>query len=276
MVKRMLELFSGTGNMAAAFSAEGYRTLTVDLYEGADLQMDVRELTVEMILDHLGGYPDVVWASPPLYAVQHRERLTSLAKSKAAYPGNRTSRARVASHHAAAAASMVYREPSRDDAEASSHGASSEEDAHVLPVWGSCDETYRCLDECSALPSFTLQKRRFLPRERPERLKDRDARKEGCERARGNPTGLVLGGREAMIGPNRGKLLKWKPRKAHAVVADRVRDAAQTTLKATIPDDRVVHESEERKRIFEKNHAVALASAQRDIEAEEQRRTRGW
>ncbi len=62
---RMLELFSGSGNMAAAFREAGYTTLTIDLHESADLQMDVREVTVEMILDRLGGYPDVIWASPP-------------------------------------------------------------------------------------------------------------------------------------------------------------------------------------------------------------------
>ena len=62
---RMLELFSGSGNMAEAFREVGYTTLTVDLNEKADLQIDIRELTPEMILDRLGGYPDVIWASPP-------------------------------------------------------------------------------------------------------------------------------------------------------------------------------------------------------------------
>lgn len=61
----MLELFSGSGNMARAFREAGYVTLTVDLHEEADLQVDVRDLTVPMILGRLGGYPDVVWASPP-------------------------------------------------------------------------------------------------------------------------------------------------------------------------------------------------------------------
>lgn len=61
----MLELFSGTGRMAAAFRKEGYETLTVDLHESADLQKDIREVTVAEILDLLGGYPDVIWASPP-------------------------------------------------------------------------------------------------------------------------------------------------------------------------------------------------------------------
>ena len=65
---RMLELFSGSGNMAAAFRAEGYVTLTVDLDCEADLQKDVRELTAQEIIERLGGRPDVIWASPPCTA----------------------------------------------------------------------------------------------------------------------------------------------------------------------------------------------------------------
>jgi hypothetical protein len=61
----MLELFSGSGNMAAAFKAAGWQTCTVDLHKDADIQADVRSIDPAMILDHLGGYPDVIWASPP-------------------------------------------------------------------------------------------------------------------------------------------------------------------------------------------------------------------
>jgi hypothetical protein len=62
---RILELFSGTGNMAAAFKARGHNTLTVDLHQEADLQQDVLTLTREDIITRLGGEPDVIWASPP-------------------------------------------------------------------------------------------------------------------------------------------------------------------------------------------------------------------
>jgi len=62
---KMLELFSGSGNMAAAFREAGYTTLTIDLHAFADLQMDIREVTPEMVIERLGGYPDVIWASPP-------------------------------------------------------------------------------------------------------------------------------------------------------------------------------------------------------------------
>lgn len=65
---KMLELFSGSGNMAAAFRAQGYKTLTVDMHEDADLKKDVRELTADEIVERLGGRPDVIWASPPCTA----------------------------------------------------------------------------------------------------------------------------------------------------------------------------------------------------------------
>lgn len=64
----MLELFSGSGNMAAAFRKAGYRTLTIDLFEAADLQADIKELSPETIIKELGGRPTVIWASPPCQA----------------------------------------------------------------------------------------------------------------------------------------------------------------------------------------------------------------
>jgi hypothetical protein len=62
---RVLELFSGTGNMARAFKERGHDTLTVDLSQDADLMVDVQVLTREQIVERLGGAPDVIWASPP-------------------------------------------------------------------------------------------------------------------------------------------------------------------------------------------------------------------
>lgn len=62
---RMLELFSGTGRMAAAFRERGYRTLTVDAFEQADIKKDIRQITREDIVSALGGVPDIIWASPP-------------------------------------------------------------------------------------------------------------------------------------------------------------------------------------------------------------------
>lgn len=63
--KVMLEVFSGSGNMARAFREAGYKTLTVDLHKDADLQIDVREITYDMVVEHLGKEPDVIWLSPP-------------------------------------------------------------------------------------------------------------------------------------------------------------------------------------------------------------------
>lgn len=35
---KMVELFSGSGNMARAFENEGYKVLTVDMNQSADIQ----------------------------------------------------------------------------------------------------------------------------------------------------------------------------------------------------------------------------------------------
>ena len=58
---RMLELFSGSGNMARAFRNENYKTLEIDILHG----IDIRTLTPGMVIEELGGSPDVIWASPP-------------------------------------------------------------------------------------------------------------------------------------------------------------------------------------------------------------------
>lgn len=62
---RMLELYSGTGRMAAAFRLLGYKTLTVDLFFESDFRKDVLALQRHEIVERLGGEPQVIWASPP-------------------------------------------------------------------------------------------------------------------------------------------------------------------------------------------------------------------
>ena len=62
---RMLELFSGSGNMAKAFREKGYETLTVDIHTVADINDDICFVSAEDIIHELGGPPDVIWASPP-------------------------------------------------------------------------------------------------------------------------------------------------------------------------------------------------------------------
>lgn len=88
---RMLELFSGTGNMATAFRANGYTTLTVDLHEDADLCVDVRLLDPREVIERLGGRPDVIWASPPCTAFSvaaiYRNFKDGKPESKKAFEG---------------------------------------------------------------------------------------------------------------------------------------------------------------------------------------------
>ena len=62
---KVLELFSGTANLARIARERGHDVLTVDLLQPADLNADVRDLTAERIVALLGGRPDMVWASPP-------------------------------------------------------------------------------------------------------------------------------------------------------------------------------------------------------------------
>jgi hypothetical protein len=64
----MLELFSGSGRMAQAFQKKGWNTLTVDLFQTSDLQVDILTLKKETIIESLGGEPDFIWASPPCTA----------------------------------------------------------------------------------------------------------------------------------------------------------------------------------------------------------------
>lgn len=62
----MVELFSGSAQMAAAFQRAGYQTTTVDLEEEfePDWVVDVLSLTAVTIVERC-GIPSVLWASPP-------------------------------------------------------------------------------------------------------------------------------------------------------------------------------------------------------------------
>ena len=62
---RVLELFSGTATFAGVARERGHEAFTVDLYEPADLQADVLELTPAALREATGwDHFDVVWASP--------------------------------------------------------------------------------------------------------------------------------------------------------------------------------------------------------------------
>lgn len=90
----MLELFSGTGVMSAAFREAGWSTRTVDWSLPADLNADIGRLTVGEVLDLCDGRrPDVIWASPDcttfsVAAIGHhrrRDRMTGLLQPVTEY-----------------------------------------------------------------------------------------------------------------------------------------------------------------------------------------------
>mgnify|MGYP001316305936 FL=1 len=72
---RVLDLFSGTQSISKQFRKKGHDTLTIDYNpifseEGneygiiTDLTMNILDINKEIIIEHLGGEPDVIWASP--------------------------------------------------------------------------------------------------------------------------------------------------------------------------------------------------------------------
>jgi len=62
---RVLELFSGTATLSRIARERGHEVFTVDLYEPADLQADVLDLTAGDLLDATGwDHIDMLWASP--------------------------------------------------------------------------------------------------------------------------------------------------------------------------------------------------------------------
>ena len=76
---KLLELFSGNGDISKAFKAKGYEVYRVDWSEKceAELHADVSKLTTDDIIKLCGGVPDVIWASPDCttYSIAtHRHR----------------------------------------------------------------------------------------------------------------------------------------------------------------------------------------------------------
>lgn len=77
---KVLELFSGTGQLSAAFRARGHKTFEVDWNEqfNSDLHIDIGTITTDMILQKF-GIPDVVWiafdcTSFSLAAISHHRK----------------------------------------------------------------------------------------------------------------------------------------------------------------------------------------------------------
>lgn len=76
---KVLELFSGLGDISKAFAAHGHETFRVDWSDKleAELHADVSKLTAYDVIELCGGVPDIIWASPDCttYSVAtHRHR----------------------------------------------------------------------------------------------------------------------------------------------------------------------------------------------------------
>lgn len=83
MKLKVLELFAGTRSIGKAFEKKGHEVFSVEWdkdFENINLYDDVNNLTVERVIELMGGRPDVIWASPDCttYSVMaishHRER----------------------------------------------------------------------------------------------------------------------------------------------------------------------------------------------------------
>ena len=69
---KVLELFSGTQSISKEFRKKGHETLCIELnpiftnekWDLPQLTMSVLDLTSEMVIEKLGGKPDIIWASP--------------------------------------------------------------------------------------------------------------------------------------------------------------------------------------------------------------------
>ena len=85
---KVLELFSGTGVLSAAFRERGHRTLPVDWEEShkPDLKADIGTLSADDVV-RLFGRPDVIWASPDCttYSVMCISRHRDGVKPKSEY-----------------------------------------------------------------------------------------------------------------------------------------------------------------------------------------------
>lgn len=63
---KVLELFAGTRSIGRAFEAKGHEVFSVEWdtkHENIDLNIDIEDLTAEIILEKF-GHPDIIWASP--------------------------------------------------------------------------------------------------------------------------------------------------------------------------------------------------------------------
>jgi len=69
---KVLELYSGTQSISKEFRKRGHKTLCVELndiflsepYNLDQWTISVGDVTVKEVIKRLGGYPDIIWASP--------------------------------------------------------------------------------------------------------------------------------------------------------------------------------------------------------------------
>ena len=69
---RVLELFSGTQSIGKEFRKKGHNVLSIELnhlfalppWNLNQLTIDVLDLKAKQVVKLLGGYPDIIWASP--------------------------------------------------------------------------------------------------------------------------------------------------------------------------------------------------------------------
>ena len=61
-MKKILELFSGTGSVGQVFKAKGWDVISLDKDMEATIKTDIMDWNYK---EYPTGYFDVIWASPP-------------------------------------------------------------------------------------------------------------------------------------------------------------------------------------------------------------------
>ena len=98
MVKKLLELFKGTGSVGKVAKKKGFRILSVDIEEKykPNILTDITKWDFVKDLKTRRFIPDFIWASPPcstfsplVYPLKERNPKTGLARSKRARLGTR-------------------------------------------------------------------------------------------------------------------------------------------------------------------------------------------